>query len=75
MTGLASSSMSNSVSVDFLKDFLIPSNIIVPNEVQEGVFDMPKCPVVVFINSKSGGQLGGELFATYSSVLHKHQVC
>ncbi|KAL9273746.1 Diacylglycerol kinase 5-like protein, partial [Drosera capensis] len=35
---------------------------------------MPNSPVVVFINSKSGGQLGGELLATYRSLLNKNQV-
>ncbi|CAM8955852.1 unnamed protein product [Rhodiola kirilowii] len=62
------------MSGEFTKDFLIPCYIVVPNAAQERVSDVPKCPVVVFINSKSGGQLGGQLFATYRRVLHKHQV-
>ncbi|QHN81907.1 Diacylglycerol kinase [Arachis hypogaea] len=33
-----------------------------------------QCPLIVFINSKSGGQLGGELLTTYNSLLNKNQV-
>lgn len=36
--------------------------------------DVPTCPVLVFINSKSGGQLGGDLLHTYRSLLNKYQV-
>ncbi|GFP89541.1 diacylglycerol kinase 5 [Phtheirospermum japonicum] len=33
-----------------------------------------RMPVLVFINSKSGGQLGGDLLVTYRSLLNKKQV-
>ncbi|KAK2975950.1 hypothetical protein RJ640_013442 [Escallonia rubra] len=35
---------------------------------------VPACPVMVFINSKSGGHLGGELLMTYRALLNKNQV-
>ncbi|KAK9284958.1 hypothetical protein L1049_024140 [Liquidambar formosana] len=57
-----------------LKDFYIPTYILVPESEAEIVPDAPKCPVIVFINSKSGGQLGGDLFVTYCSLLNEHQV-
>ncbi|KAF5746007.1 Diacylglycerol kinase 5 isoform 1 [Tripterygium wilfordii] len=57
-----------------LKEFFIPTYILVPESEVVSVPDAPKCPVLVFINSKSGGQLGGELLVTYHSVLNEHQV-
>ncbi|KAJ9709393.1 hypothetical protein PVL29_001053 [Vitis rotundifolia] len=49
-----------------LEDFRIPDYIIVPESEVEAVSYVPECPVIVFINSKSGGQLGGDLLITYS---------
>ena len=60
---------------DFLKDFRIPDYILVPEREVETVSYVPKCPVIVFINSKSGGQLGGDLLVTYRSLLNESQVC
>lgn len=62
---------------DFLRNFWIPNHVLVPNsEVDHGqiVGDGPKCPVLVFVNSKSGGQLGGELLKTYRALLKDKQV-
>ncbi|KAK6934341.1 Diacylglycerol kinase, accessory domain [Dillenia turbinata] len=57
-----------------LEDFCIPKYILVPDSEVKHVSDVPACPVLVFINSKSGGQLGGELLLTYRTLLNKQQV-
>ncbi|KAI8017846.1 Diacylglycerol kinase 5 [Camellia lanceoleosa] len=59
---------------DNLKKFYIPNYIFVLGLEGKCLPDVPECPVLVFINSKSGGQLGGDLLITYSSVLNKNQV-
>ncbi|KAK4344045.1 hypothetical protein RND71_037139 [Anisodus tanguticus] len=57
-----------------LKDYYIPDYILLPErEIQNG-YDVATCPVLVFINSKSGGQLGGQLLLTYRNLLNKNQV-
>lgn len=66
--------MSHMKSENMLKDFYIPDYILVPGSEPPDARDIPECPVIVFINSKSGGQLGGELLVTYSSLLNKNQV-
>ncbi|XP_051135590.1 diacylglycerol kinase 5-like [Andrographis paniculata] len=55
------------------KEFYIP-NYIFTSDTKEEEFDMPECPVLVFINSRSGGQLGSDLLVTYRSILNKYQV-
>ncbi|XP_061348700.1 diacylglycerol kinase 1-like [Gastrolobium bilobum] len=57
-----------------LKEFSIPDYILVPGTEITNVSHIPSCPVIVFINTKSGGQLGGELLVTYTSLLNKNQV-
>ncbi|KAK7257246.1 hypothetical protein RIF29_31081 [Crotalaria pallida] len=57
-----------------LKEFWIPDYILVPGAEVEIVSHIPACPVIVFVNAKSGGQLGGELLVTFSSLLNKNQV-
>lgn len=57
-----------------LKNFYIPDYILVPDAEPEEVSDTPACPVIVFINSKSGGQLGGDLLKTYRELLNSFQV-
>ena len=42
-----------------LKDFYIPDHILASEFGDISDSYIPACPVVVFINSKSGGQLGG----------------
>ncbi|KAL7193886.1 hypothetical protein ACSBR2_025512 [Camellia fascicularis] len=59
---------------DNLKKFYIPNYIFVPGSEGECLPDVPECPVLVFINCKSGGQLGGDLLIIYSSLLNKNQV-
>ncbi|XP_004487339.1 diacylglycerol kinase 5-like [Cicer arietinum] len=63
---------------EFLKNFWIPNHVLVPDsKTDDGEIDAgdgPKCPVLVFVNSKSGGQLGGDLLKTYRSVLKEKQV-
>ncbi|XP_056856008.1 diacylglycerol kinase 6-like [Raphanus sativus] len=60
---------------DFLKKFYIPSYILSPAEaVAVPSTRPPESPILVFINSKSGGQLGGELILTYRSLLNEKQV-
>ncbi|KAK3184252.1 hypothetical protein Dsin_031538 [Dipteronia sinensis] len=58
----------------FLNEFYIPGYVLSPKEPFESDRDVPDCPVLVFINSKSGGQLGGNLLLTYRSVLNEKQV-
>ncbi|KAL0917374.1 hypothetical protein M5K25_012428 [Dendrobium thyrsiflorum] len=57
-----------------LKEFYIPKYIIVPDSMVEELHRPPSSPVVVFINSKSGGQLGGDLLQTYRQLLSESQV-
>ncbi|KAA3488407.1 diacylglycerol kinase 5-like [Gossypium australe] len=59
---------------DFLKEFYIPAYIFNDETKFSDVRNAPKFPVLVFINSKSGGQLGGDLLNTYRSVLNEHQI-
>ncbi|GER48197.1 diacylglycerol kinase [Striga asiatica] len=61
-------------SENFVKQFHIPSYILVPEETVESLPHAPECPVLVFINSRSGGQLGGDLLITYRSILNEKQV-
>uniref|UniRef100_A0A5B6YT60 Diacylglycerol kinase n=1 Tax=Davidia involucrata TaxID=16924 RepID=A0A5B6YT60_DAVIN len=65
---------SNSASGHFLEDFYIPNYFLVSESESEIVSNVPTCPVIVFINSKSGGQLGGDLLVTYRTLLNKNQV-
>ncbi|KAE9616843.1 hypothetical protein Lal_00034153 [Lupinus albus] len=61
----------------FLNNFKIPDYILVPESKVENFEvdrDVPKCPVLVFVNSKSGGQLGGDLLTTYRDLLNQNQV-
>ncbi|KAF5175452.1 Diacylglycerol kinase, partial [Thalictrum thalictroides] len=61
-------------SQNFWKEFYIPQYILLGNSEVETVYHTPKCPVLVFINSKSGGQLGGQLLITFRDVLNENQV-
>ncbi|XP_057953357.1 diacylglycerol kinase 5 isoform X2 [Malania oleifera] len=64
----------SNAELDFLKDFHIPNYILLPESDVECVSDIPECPVIVFINSKSGGQLGADLLVTFRYLLNKNQV-
>lgn len=55
-------------------EYYIPDYILLPEIEKEEDCVVPACPVIVFINSKSGGQLGGELLVTCRSLLNKNQV-
>lgn len=67
--------MADSASeTSFLKDFKIPDYILAPEPKDGFHHEPPKYPVIIFINSKSGGQLGGDLLHTYRSILNKNQV-
>ncbi|XP_020214212.1 diacylglycerol kinase 5 [Cajanus cajan] len=59
---------------NFLDNFKIPDYILVPGSELENVAHVPPCPVLVFVNSKSGGQLGGNLLKTYRNLLNPKQV-
>ncbi|CAN4117495.1 unnamed protein product [Withania somnifera] len=62
---------------DIKREFYIPTYILLEDASQSDdikLSDMPTCPVLVFINSKSGGQLGGDLLHTCRSLLNKYQV-
>ena len=65
----------NSEAVEILKDYYIPDYILLPDLEIEQQACVPECPLIVFINTKSGGQLGGELLLTCCSLLNKNQVC
>ncbi|KAL1560717.1 Diacylglycerol kinase 5 [Salvia divinorum] len=58
----------------FIKKFHIPSSILEQDTEVQCLPCKPVHPVLVFINSRSGGQLGGELLITYRSILNKKQV-
>ncbi|PIN06260.1 Diacylglycerol kinase [Handroanthus impetiginosus] len=60
--------------VEILKEYYIPDYILLPESEEKEECDVPACPVIVFVNSKSGGQLGGELLITCRSLLNKNQV-
>lgn len=64
----------NSETVEILKEYYIPDYVLLPDSEIEQQFDVPECPLIVFINSKSGGQLGGDLLLTCRSLLNKNQV-
>nr|XP_043626474.1 diacylglycerol kinase 5-like [Erigeron canadensis] len=66
--------MNNQSSASFLNKFYIPDYILVPGGKFEVPSQEPEFPTIVFINSKSGGQLGGQLLVTYRSVLNQNQV-
>ncbi|KAH7652941.1 Diacylglycerol kinase (ATP) protein [Dioscorea alata] len=57
-----------------LQEFYIPSYILSPELEAESISYIPTCPIIVFINSKSGGQLGSDLLITYRGLLNKAQV-
>ncbi|XP_074557454.1 diacylglycerol kinase 1-like isoform X1 [Curcuma longa] len=59
---------------EILKEFIIPSYIFTAELPIKHLFHVPACPLVVFINTKSGGQLGGDLLVTFHKVLNKLQV-
>lgn len=65
---------SNTETDLMLKEFYIPDYILVPDAEGEKLSYVPKCPVIVFVNSRSGGQLGGNLLQTYRDLLNKDQV-
>jgi diacylglycerol kinase (ATP) len=57
-----------------LEDYYIPDYILKPGVEQVLVDHAPPCPIVVFINSRSGGQLGSSLIKTYRELLNEAQV-
>ncbi|ESQ54444.1 hypothetical protein EUTSA_v10027135mg [Eutrema salsugineum] len=60
---------------NFLKKFYIPSYVLSPEADPVAVpSSPPESPILVFINSKSGGQLGGQLLLTYRTLLNDKQV-
>lgn len=65
----------NSEAVEILKEYYIPDYILLPDSEIEQQSEVPECPLIVFINSKSGGQLGGNLLLTCRRLLNKNQVC
>lgn len=64
----------NSETVEILKEYYIPDYILLPDSEIEQQSEVPECPLIVFINSKSGGQLGGNLLLTCRRLLNKNQV-
>ncbi|KAK4484368.1 hypothetical protein RD792_006946 [Penstemon davidsonii] len=59
---------------EMLKEYYIPDYILLPESEKKQGCRVPVCPVIVFINTKSGGQLGGELLLTYRRLLNENQV-
>ncbi|KAK3199245.1 hypothetical protein Dsin_022660 [Dipteronia sinensis] len=68
--------MGTEVEMDdsMLKDYYIPNYILGTGSEVTELSHIPHCPVLVFINSKSGGQLGETLLLTYRSLLNENQV-
>ncbi|XP_022876515.1 diacylglycerol kinase 5-like [Olea europaea var. sylvestris] len=64
----------DSEAADILKEYYIPDYILLPESEIRAGYHVPACPVIVFVNSKSGGQLGGELLITYRTLLNNNQV-
>ncbi|KAI8552686.1 hypothetical protein RHMOL_Rhmol06G0285900 [Rhododendron molle] len=64
----------DSESGSMLDEYYIPDYILIPDSTFDKASHIPACPVIVFINSKSGGQLGGELLKIYRTLLNKNQV-
>lgn len=60
--------------MEILYDHYIPDYILLPESETVKGCHVPSCPVIVFINTKSGGQLGGELLHAYCSLLNRNQV-
>jgi hypothetical protein len=70
-------SMENNIEKNnTMKEFRIPTYIFIPESPVEHLFQsqIPSCPVIVFINTKSGGQLGHKLIITYRKLLNHAQV-
>ncbi|KAL6980793.1 hypothetical protein U1Q18_022432, partial [Sarracenia purpurea var. burkii] len=63
----------NSEFDQLFKEVYIPNYIFDPKSEGELLQDVPSCPVLVFINSKDGGQLGGDLLITCRSIFNKNQ--
>ncbi|KAI3686254.1 hypothetical protein L1987_79928 [Smallanthus sonchifolius] len=59
---------------DSLKDFWIPDYILLLGSEVNKPSRVPASPVIVFVNSRSGGQLGGELLTSYQTLLNENQV-
>ena len=57
-----------------LEDYRIPDYILKSDAQKVLVDHAPPCPVIVFINSRSGGQLGSSLIKTYRELLNEAQV-
>jgi diacylglycerol kinase (ATP) len=57
-----------------LEEYRIPDYILKPDAQQVLVDHAQQYPVLVFINSKSGGQLGSSLITTYRELLNEAQV-
>jgi len=57
-----------------LTEYYIPDYILKPDSEPVIIDNAPCCPVVVFINSRSGGQLGSSLIKTYRELLNEAQV-
>ncbi|XP_044473279.1 diacylglycerol kinase 5-like [Mangifera indica] len=66
--------MAVSKSKSVLQDYHIPNYILIAGSEPKNASHIPACPVIVFINSRSGGQLGGKLLVTYRSLLNENQV-
>lgn len=59
---------------EFVFEMKIPDYILEGDAVAPPDVHAPTCPVLVFINSKSGGQLGSELLKSYRVLLSPKQV-
>ncbi|KAJ0017141.1 hypothetical protein Pint_11742 [Pistacia integerrima] len=66
--------MADSISESVLEDYYNPNYILAAGSEATNASHIPACPVIVFVNSRSGGQLGGELLVSYRSLLNENQV-
>jgi hypothetical protein len=57
-----------------LKEFYISTYVFMPEFSVEQVPQIPSYPMIVFINTKGGGQLGHDLVVTYRKLLNHARV-
>ncbi|GJT59721.1 diacylglycerol kinase 5-like protein [Tanacetum coccineum] len=57
-----------------LKEFFIPDYVLLRDAEVQKHSHLPACPVIVFVNVRSGRQLGRELLDSYQTLLNKNQV-
>lgn len=61
--------------VEQMQELLIPSYVLTQGTSPDHeIPETPKYPLLVFVNSKSGGQLGGAMLNSFRDLLNPKQV-